>query len=256
MTMITAKRLGLSFVVCLLLGSVSAAPIFAATVSACPLTGSYQTLLTLGSCSILDKIFTNFQFTPNSGGTALLPNASSVTYSLDVNTTSENLIGFEFNPGLSIVGDSVNPNKFEDILLQMDVCVNSAGTTALCTGTFGPPEITSLHLLETGFISGSGSAATVTENYCLGHTGLVSCTTPGVLNATIGAPHQDAFFAGVSVLSWRKDINVNVSLNGGIATISGVRNGVDETSSVPEPATLSFLGGGLVLLGMLRRRRA
>src|ERR1035438_10662722 len=40
MTMITAKRLGLSFVVCLLLGSVSAAPIFAATVSACPLTGS------------------------------------------------------------------------------------------------------------------------------------------------------------------------------------------------------------------------
>ena len=256
MTMITAKRLGLSFVVCLLLASVSAAPIFAATVSACPLTGSYQTLLTLGSCSILDKIFTNFQFTPNSGGAALLPNASSVTYSLDLNTTSENLIGFEFNPGLSIVGDSVNPNKFEDILMQMDVCVNSAGTTALCTGTFGPPEITSLHLLETGFISGSGSAATVTENYCLGHTGLVSCMTSGVLNATIGAPHQDAFFAGVSVLSWRKDINVTVSLNGGIATISGVRNGVDETSSVPEPATLSFLGGGLVLLGMLRRRRA
>jgi hypothetical protein len=25
---------------------------------------------------------------------------------------------------------------------------------------------------------------------------------------------------------------------------------------VPEPATLSFLGGGLVLLGMLRPRRA
>jgi hypothetical protein len=67
MTRITAKRLGLSFVVCLLLGSVSAAPIFAATVSACPLTGSYQTLLTLGSCSILDKIFTNFQFTTEFG---------------------------------------------------------------------------------------------------------------------------------------------------------------------------------------------
>jgi hypothetical protein len=202
----------------------------------------------------LDKIFTNFQFTPNSGGTAPLPTASGITYSLDVNATSEQLIGFEFNPGLSIVGDSINPSKFEDILIQMDVCVNSSGTTALCGGTLGPPEITSVHLLETGAILGSGSAATVTENYCLGHTGLVSCTTSGVLNATIGAPHQDALFGGVSVLSWRKDINVTVSLNGGIATISGVRDAVDE--SVPDPATLSFVGGGMVLLGMLRRRRA
>ena len=98
----------------------------------------------------------------------------------------------------------------------------------------------------------NGGVVSVAESYCLGafnNTGCLFGTRQTLVTSNPRSSHQDAFFAGVSMLSIVKDRNA--SGFSGTANLSGVRNAIDETrSGVPEPATLSYVLGGAGLLGL------
>jgi hypothetical protein len=210
--------LGISICVLVLLATASSA--LAAPVP-CPTSGqgpngapSYADLLATnagGGCFILDKVFSDFTFTATETGGAAIASASNLVYTIDSNTGTTGLIGFEFALALSAAGIRSN-----DVTLSYNVRTSS-----------GAAEITSLHLLETGNASGGGTA-TVSETYCLGGLNNMGCSSSGTLNTTAANPHQDVFFAAVSQLSIIEDINVAGNGVGGSAAISGVRNAVDE----------------------------
>jgi len=223
----------------------------ATTISPCPTTGTYQDLINTnanGGCSILDKVFSNFTELGTSSGTPAPPTlgAGNISYTLDnAPAAPEFLIGFEFAMSLTAGGTSGNPVVSNDVKISYNVAQVA-----------GLPEITSLHVLETAIATGGGQA-TIAETYCLGAFNNTGCTSGGTLTTTAAAPHMDVFFAGVSQLSVIKDISVASNQNGGFASISGVRNAVDESGTVPEPSTFSFVltGGGALGLGWLRIRR-
>lgn len=243
------RKFVLGFSLCLVLFLVIASPAFAAPVP-CPTSGtgangapSYADLIATnlgGGCFIADKVFSGFTFLGTAVGGATVLASTNVSYTLDNNQPT--LIGFEFALPLNAAGGGVN-----DVKLAYNV-----------NQIAGLAEITSLHNLLTGSATNGGSIS-VDETYCLGAFNNTGCASSGTLNTNGGAPHQDAFFAGVSEISIIKDINAAGNGNG-TASISGVRNAIDETPTqgggVPEPATVSYLlgGAGLLTLGWLRRR--
>jgi hypothetical protein len=108
----------------------------------------------------------------------------------------------------------------------------------------------------------NGGVISVAESYCLGafnNTGCLSGSPFVLVTSNPGSSHQDAFFAGVSMLSLV--VNMNASGFSGTANLSGVRSAIDElrtTSAVPEPATLSLMltGVGFLHRGMRRRSKS
>jgi len=240
------KKLVRGFSLCLVLSLLAASTGLAAPVP-CPTSGtgsggapSFADLLSTnagGGCFIADKVFSSFTFLTNFSGSATPLLATQVSYTLDNNAPT--LIGFEFAMSLNASGSSSN-----DIKLTYNI--NQAA---------GVADITSLHLLLTGQANNGGSIS-VSENFCLGAFNSTNCDSSGVLNTNAGSPHQDVFFAGVSQLSIIKDINAAGNGVGGTASISGVRNAVDETVTnlVPEPATVSSYLLGLLALGWFRRK--
>ncbi|HEY4364820.1 MAG TPA: PEP-CTERM sorting domain-containing protein [Bryobacteraceae bacterium] len=223
----------------------------AAPISPCPTIGTYQDLINAnvnGGCTILDKLFSNFTELGTSSGAPAPPtlSAANISYTLDNDPQApEFLIGFEFAMSLTAGGTSGNPVVTNDIKISYNV--NQVDNL---------PLITSIHVLETAIATGGGQA-TIAETYCLGSFNNTGCTSGGTLTTTASAPHMDTFFAGVSKLSVIKDISVASNQDGGFASISGVRNAVDESGVVPEPSTFSFMltGGGALGLGWLRIRR-
>jgi hypothetical protein len=241
------KKLVRGFSLCLALSLLAASTGLAAAVP-CPTSGtgpgggpSFADLLATnagGGCFIADKVFSGFTFLATSSGTATPLSAAQVSYALD--TIAPTLIGFEFAMSLNASGSNSN-----DIKLSYNI--NQA--TML-------PDITSLHLLLTGEATNGGSIS-VTENYCLGAFFNTGCASSGVVNANEGAPHQDVFFAGVSQLSIIKDVNAAGNGVGGTASISGVRNAVDETPippATPEPSSILLMFTGVVAAGFKLRR--
>ena len=243
------KKIALGFSLCLALLVMTATSGFAAPVP-CPTTGSgaggtptYADLIATnagGGCFIADKVFSGFTFLGTSSGTTppAALTSSQVSYTLDTNAPT--LIGFEFAMALNASGNGVNDVKISYNVNQVD----------------GLSDITSLHNLLTGQASNGGSVS-VAETYCLGAFNNTGCSSSGELQTNNVTPHQDVFFSGVSMLSVIKDINAAGNGGNGLASLSGVRNAVDETpTGVPEPATVSYLlgGGGLLALGWLRRK--
>lgn len=244
------RRFALS-VSCAALFLLAASTAFA-TPAACPTTGSgaggavtYADLIATngaGGCFVADKVFSNFTFlgTSTGGGTSLVATNMDVSY----DTNAPTLIGFEFAMSMTVAGMSS-----EDVKLSYNINQIS-----------GIADITSLHNNLIGTAGGLGTS-TVAETYCLGAFNSVGCASSGTLNTNAPTPDNFVTFAGVSLMSIFKDINVsgNASGVGNFASISGVRNAVDETrgpTGVPEPATVSyFLGGaGLLALGWMRRK--
>jgi hypothetical protein len=184
------------------------------------------------SCEIDNLLFSNFTYTDTANGTA--PIASSAVGVTPITTPGDE--GLEFNAGWSVSTPAEEDSNIGFIVST----VNHADT------------IDFLDLEFNGRYSGTGTSS-VTENYCAGGT-LSSCpTTVGQIAVTnpptvLSVTSED--FTPVNTLQVSKDVNVSAG-SLGTASISDLNNTYGQ---VPEPGTLGLLGGGLVALGLVRRR--
>jgi hypothetical protein len=214
-----------------------------ASALACPSSGTYASLEALNptGCLINGLLFNNFTFNPSASGTGTLALDTNMTYTLDnpgISTgTGELIYGFEFNPNLFVTGVGS-----EDISISYSIIAPTQ-------------EITSLHLLETAVVSG-GAFATVAEGPNRACTGVgTGCIFLPTIQSIPTAPHQDLLGIGpYTEIDVFKDINVTSNNVNGIAGISNVRDSVD-INYTPEPATLGMLGGALIGLSTLWRKK-
>lgn len=221
-------------------------PNLGASALPCAASGNLATLEALGStgCTIDGILFDNFSTAMSASGTGLTPTPTQVSYSLDNGVfdaqANQAIYGFEFNPNLSVLGIGS-----EDVQLAYDITAPKA-------------EIGSIHLLETSVSVGAGSGATVAEGPDYACTGIATgCVFLPTLTVTPANPHQDL---GVPIqigpyetVHVFKDINVVSNTSTGISATSNVRDSIDLTSTVPDPATLSLVGFGLIFLSKGRR---
>jgi hypothetical protein len=204
----------------------------AATPSACTAETLNNYLAAGFSCEIDNLLFSNFTYSDSANGTSPIPSTA-------VNVTPLTVSGDE---GLQFTaGWSVSSLAEEDSDIDFTVStVNHANT------------IDELSLEFNGHYTGTGTSS-VTENYCAGGT-LISCpTTVGqiaVTNPPTVLSDTSLDFTPVNTLQVSKDITVSAG-TWGTASISEVNNTYGQ---VPEPGTLCLLGGGLVALGLVRRR--
>jgi hypothetical protein len=193
------------------------------------------------SCVSGNLMFSNFGYTPSAvpGGVAIP--ASGISVTPETLTGDE---GFQFSSGWSVKTQSGNTSSFQDSLITYTVStVNHAFS------------LTDLSLSFNGDFTGTGTTR-VNETYCPGGAVGVSC--PGgnqdlqVTNPPNMLGNQMVFASPVSTLGISKDITVASGTNG-TAGLSQVFNNISN-GGVPEPGTCLLLGGGLLALGLMRKR--
>jgi len=192
------------------------------------------------SCISGNLLFSNFSYTPTAVPTGVMINASAIRVT-PITTTGDE--GFQFSSGWNVGTQPGGSSSDQDSLIVFTVStVNGAAT------------LEDLSLFFNGSFSGTGLSG-VAEQYCLGGS-LQSCPQgdAGQLSVTNPPPkfNDASFFTPVSSISVSKDINVTSGING-TANISQVINTFSQLA-VPEPASYFLLGGGLMALGLLRRR--
>jgi hypothetical protein len=188
------------------------------------------------SCTIDNLLFSNFTYTDTAiPSSAAIP--ATAVFVAPITTALDE--GLTFNANWS-----VSSGQEEDSTIKFSVStVNHADT------------IDKLSLVFDGSYTGNGTSG-VTEAYCKGGT-LTSCPTAegeiSVTNPPLVLSDTTQVFTGVNTLSVSKDISVD-ALTGGTAKISDVENTYGQMGTVPEPATMGLIGGGLLALGFLRKR--
>jgi hypothetical protein len=186
--------------------------------------------LTAGSCTIGDKVFSDFSLTVFQLDSV---SVSSLTPSdIGVQTGATN-----GNPLLTFVGDRGGP--LFDVIATNDIIDFAIGYSVSTTD--GRPLIKDLavavaSVAEPPFDDIPPITATVTENACFGAN--VPCTTPDVtFTASAGESDSDVF-APVSSLTVSTRIRVEFPAGNSASTFDFVSN---EVSQVPEPGTFALV---------------
>lgn len=198
------------------------------------------------SCTIGNLEFSNFTYSGTASPSGDAIGAASIEVTLFDSS------GFTFTSGWDVTTQEDGNSSFQDSVIGYSVqTVNGQAT------------IEDLGLGFNGSVTGNG-VASVTEQYCLGTTaGVGACVDPPTLGVSDppGTTSNDVVFGLVSELSVSKDIDVTSGVDywsGGYqastANISTVTNSFSQIS-VPEPVSMLMMGGGLVLLGVIRRRK-
>jgi hypothetical protein len=208
----------------------------------CPTSSTLSGYLGAGfSCTIGNLTFSNFAFTSSAQGTATLLTATDVmvtTLPTPSGPFSGVPDGFLFSEGLSATGTG----SVSDMTIFYTVTSTSA-------------SITDLELGFNGAFSGTGFAE-VTEQFCLNAATVLNCSNAnsGVIEVTNPPAvfNTSTTFGAVTTLSVSKDVQVN-SGTSGTAAISSVNNNFSQT--VPESASLTLLGLGLLGLALAKRSK-
>ena len=223
-----------------------------ANAAPCATSGTFAGLEAAGACTIGDKTFSDFTYTPSEAGGATEVPATSFHYTT-INNVS-NQWGFDFAFALTS-----GANQANDIALGYTVAVTS-GAALISSATDGP---------ITGSITGTGAAA-VGETYCLGASTTVGCPAAdlGVLGASLPNVPEDSVtvpgencqlmtgcpFFDVSEIALTKDLTTSGGTNG-TAALSIFINTVDQNTPAPEPSSLAILAVALLGMGGYHRLR-
>jgi hypothetical protein len=197
------------------------------------------------SCTIGNLTFSNFSFTSSAAGSASAMTPAGVTVTPLPNSSFPGVPdGFLFTEALS-ANNTLNTGVTTNSDMTIFYSVTSNGAT-----------LTDLELGFNGSVSGTGITE-VTENFCLNTTaGVFGCAyassgqiqvinPPGIFNTSVT-------FAPVTMLSVEKDVQLNAGTNGGVS-LSSIDNMYSQT--VPESASLTLLGLGLLGLALAKRSK-
>jgi len=150
---------------------------------------------------------------------------------------------------LSSIGTQAGPGGEVDLGFQIVTPWNGTtitqDDTILTYSVSGPGDIVGVNNLQSG-----GQGVVIQEIVCSVAFVSGNCSQSNQLTNFSNPPNNSGSFAAQSTIYILKDI----SQNGANASISGFLNSV-ETSTVPEPATLSMMGLGLLGFGLIGRRR-